>query len=86
MPVKEVSVDCNSGETEKGIVRNFPKSKRQTPEDIGCLPLAHICSVDDNIQSFRWMIHYGSSGLHFLCANCGIALTLEEITEIYADL
>ncbi len=78
-------MDSNSEESEKGKVCVFPKIKKQTPDDFECLPLAHICSADDNIQSFRWMIHYGKSGLHFLCANCGISLTIEEVSECFNE-
>jgi hypothetical protein len=77
MPVKEVSVDSDSK------VTTFPKAKRQTPEDLDALPLAHVCSVDDNIQSFRWCIHMKGDGLWFICSNCGLGLDMQTVLDCF---
>jgi len=77
-PAKEVSVDSK--------ITNFPKAKRQTPEDLDALPLAHVCSADDNIQSFRWCIHMKGDGLWFICSNCGLGMDLQSVLECYEDL
>jgi hypothetical protein len=80
MPAKEVFVDSDKNVTA------FPKSKKQTPDDLDSLPLAHVCSVEDNIQSFRWCIQMRGDGLWFVCSNCGIDMSLEQVMECYNDL
>lgn len=75
----------DSEDSDKGKIRNFPKPKRQTPEDLEALPLAHVCSADDNIQSFRWCIHMRGDGLWFICANCGLGLNLETVMDCFNE-
>jgi hypothetical protein len=75
----------DSEDSKKGKVHAFPKSKRQTPEELECLPLAHICVAEYNIQCFKWTIHLNGKGLHFLCSNCGLGMTLEEVLEAYEE-
>lgn len=68
-------------------VTAFPKVKKQTPEDLECIPMMHMCIPDDAtpIYNFKWMIHLNGKGLHFLCDNCGTSLTLEEIMNAYEE-
>ena len=82
MPVKEESVDSDKPDSK---VKNFPKPKRLTPDDLEALPLAHVCSADDNIQSFRWNIHMKGDGLWFICCNCGLGMDLQSVLECYED-
>jgi len=62
-------------------ITNFPKAKRQTPEDLDAVPLAHICCADDNIQSFKWAIHMKGDGLWFICSNCGLGLDIQTVLD-----
>lgn len=74
--------------SQSGKIKSFPKTKRQTPDDIECVPLAHHCAIEDGIpvvQSFKWMIHLNGKGLHFVCSNCGTVLTLEEVQDAYEE-
>lgn len=75
-----------SDKPELGKIRSFPKAKRQTPDDIGCIPMMHDCIGDAGGSfCFKWIIHLNGSGLHFLCSNCGTSLTLEEIQNAYEE-
>ena len=78
MPVKEACVDSDK-------VTAFPKAKRATPDDWEALPLAHVCSADDNIQSFRWCIQMRGDGLWFVCANCGLGLDLASVQDCFTE-
>jgi len=74
--------------SELGKIKNFPKPKRQTPEDLECMPLAHHCSIENDIpvvQNFKWIIHLNGKGLHMICSNCGTVLTLEEVLNAYEE-
>ena len=73
----------DSEDSEKGKVHAFPKPKKQTPDELECLPLAHMCSADETVQCFKWMVHLNGKGLHFLCSNCGLGMTLEEVIDAY---
>lgn len=78
----------DSEDSEKGKIRNFPKPKRQTPDDIGCVPMMHMCLSEDmggSVFNFKWLIHLNGAGLHFICNNCGTSLTLEEIMNAYEE-
>jgi hypothetical protein len=80
-----VDSDQNANENGNQNVTAFPKAKKSTPDDWDTLPLAHICSEVDNIQCFKWCIHMRGTGLWFLCTNCGLDMSLEEVLESYQD-
>lgn len=77
----------DSEDSEKGKIRSFPKAKRQTPDDIECIPMMHQCLAEEMgyVFNFKWVIHMNGNGLHFICDNCGTALTLQEIQDAYEE-
>lgn len=76
----------DSEDSEKGKIRNFPKPKRQTPDEVDCIPMMHNCIGDTaSVFCFKWIIHLNGNGLHFLCSNCGTSLTLQEIQDAYEE-
>jgi hypothetical protein len=69
----------SNSKLSKSKIANFPKAKRQTPED--ALHIVHVCSVEDNIQSFRWCIHMKGDGLWFICSNCGLGMDMQTVLD-----
>jgi hypothetical protein len=71
--------------TSKSKIANFPKAKRQTPENLDALHIVHVCSVEDNIQSFRWCIHRKGDGLWFICSNCGLGMDMQTVLDCRSE-
>ncbi len=71
----------DSEKKELGKVRTFPKFKRETPDEMPPVPLAHYCT--DNSENFKWVIRLHHDGLHFYCSKCLDSLTLDEVNQAF---
>jgi len=70
-------------EEKPSKIRQFPKAKRETPDEIEPLVLAHTCS--ETTEGFHWAIQLRHSGLYFVCCTCGLGMTLEEVLTCYEE-
>lgn len=74
----------DSENSDKGKIKNFPKAKRETPDDMDAVQLVHACT--ENTEGMAYAIHLTGKGLVFPCLTCGHSITLDEVVESFKEV